>query len=120
MRIAHISHDRSAICPFTRVSPAASMGFASGVPHRPRRRRAPPVCSQGELMDKQAATGLVVADSEVPDWWPYAREVPHWHVWRGIAGLLYARRLMSSPPRVVRSQDPAELLNQIKLAELHL
>jgi hypothetical protein len=40
-------------------------------------------------------------------------------VWRGIAGLLYARRLMSSPPRVVRSQDPVELREQIMQAELH-
>jgi hypothetical protein len=39
-------------------------------------------------------------------------------VWRGIAGLLYARRLMSSPPRVLRSQDPVELLDQIRQAEL--
>jgi hypothetical protein len=71
-------------------------------------------------MDIETATGLVVSDSEAPDWWPYAREFPHWHVWRGIAGLLYARRLMSSPPRVVRSQDPVELLDQIKRAEHHL
>ena len=28
------------------------------------------------------------ADAEPPDWWPYAGEFPHWHVWRGIAGLL--------------------------------
>jgi hypothetical protein len=71
-------------------------------------------------MNNETATGLVIADTGAPDWWPYAREFPHWHVWRGIAGLLYARRLMSSPPRVVRSQDPVELLDQIKRAELHL
>ena len=58
------------------------------------------------------------ADAEPPDWWPYGGEFPHWHVWRGIAGLLYARRLMSSPPRVLRSQDPAELRDQIRQAEL--
>ena len=57
-------------------------------------------------------------DAEQPDWWPYAGEFPHWHVWRGIAGLLYARRLMSSPPRVLRSQDPVELRDQIRQAEL--
>jgi len=58
--------------------------------------------------------------AEPPDWWPYASEFPHWHVWRGIAGLLYARRLMSSPPRVVRSQDAGELRDQIRQAELRL
>lgn len=58
------------------------------------------------------------APGDAPDWWPYAREFPHWHVWRGIAGLLYARRLMTSPPRVLRSQDPAGLRDQILQAEL--
>ncbi len=62
--------------------------------------------------------GPGTADAEPPDWWPYAGEFPHWHVWRGIAGLLYARRLMSSPPRVLRSQDPVELRDQIRQAEL--
>ena len=62
--------------------------------------------------------GPGAADAEPPDWWPYAGEFPHWHVWRGIAGLLYARRLMSSPPRVLRSQDPVELRDQIRQAEL--
>jgi hypothetical protein len=36
-------------------------------------------------------------------------EFPHWHVWRGIAGILYARRMLSSPPRVVRAETPAQL-----------
>jgi hypothetical protein len=53
-----------------------------------------------------------------PDWWPYAAEFPDWHVWRGIAGLLYARRLMSSPPRVLRSQDALDLREQIRQAQL--
>jgi hypothetical protein len=76
-------------------------------------------CSQGEQMDNESAIDLVTADGEAPDWWPYAQEFPYWHVWRGIAGLLYARRLMSSPPRVVSSQDPVELREQIMQAELH-
>jgi hypothetical protein len=41
-------------------------------------------------------------------------------VWRGIAGLLYARRLMSSPPRVVRGHDPVELRDLIRQTELQL
>jgi hypothetical protein len=28
----------------------------------------------------------------VPDWWPFAAEFPRWHVWRGVCGLVYARR----------------------------
>jgi hypothetical protein len=26
-----------------------------------------------------------------------------WHAWEGVGGILYARRLLSSPPRVVRA-----------------
>ena len=44
-------------------------------------------------------------DDKVPDWWPYAPEFPDWHVWRGVAGLLYARRPRSSPPKVVRGKS---------------
>lgn len=75
---------------------------------------------QGEPMEKEAATDLMTAGTEQPDWWSYGHEFPRWHVWRGIAGLLYARRLMSSPPRVVRGQDPAELRELIKENELQL
>ena len=56
-------------------------------------------------MDKEASTDLMTAGTEDQDWWAYSSEFPRWHVWRGIAGLLYARRLMSSPPRVVRGHD---------------
>jgi hypothetical protein len=62
-----------------------------------------------------AAAGVMTG--EAPDWWPYAREFPYWQVWRGVAGLLYARRRRSTPPRVVRGQDAAELREQIRRAE---
>jgi hypothetical protein len=39
---------------------------------------------------------------------------PHWEVWQGIAGLVYARRLLSSPPIVVRAEDPRDLIDQIR------
>jgi hypothetical protein len=71
-------------------------------------------------MDREAATDLMTAGTEHPDWWSYGQEFPRWHVWRGIAGLLYARRLLSSPPRVVRGQDPAELRDLIRETELQL
>jgi hypothetical protein len=52
---------------------------------------------------------------EVPDWWrPYAAEFPYW---RGVSGLLYARRPFSSPPVVVRATDVDDLRDQIKNRE---
>ncbi len=63
-------------------------------------------------MDGDSARGAVAVD-ENPDWWPYAPEFPHWHVWRGVAGLLYARRPRSSPPKVVRGRDLTTLRERI-------
>jgi hypothetical protein len=37
-----------------------------------------------------------------------AREFPHWHCWKGVAGMLYAS-LRRSPPLVVRGTDPQTL-----------
>jgi hypothetical protein len=56
------------------------------------------------------------AEDQIPDWWPYAPEFPHWHVWRGVAGLLYARRPRSTPPIVVRASDAAGLRERIRQA----
>ena len=42
------------------------------------------------------------------------RDHPGWHTWTGVGGLLYARRLMSSPPVVYRSTDPGELEARIR------
>ena len=57
------------------------------------------------------------APEDVPDWWPYAAEFPQWHVWRGVCGLVYARRPRTSPPLVVRAENAVELRVQIKRAE---
>lgn len=43
-----------------------------------------------------------------------AAEFPHWHCWRGISGLVYARRLNSSPPIVKRDENTTELRSQIR------
>jgi hypothetical protein len=43
-----------------------------------------------------------------------AAEYPRWYTWRGIAGLVYARRLKTSPPPVVRAEDPVDLRDQIR------
>jgi hypothetical protein len=68
-------------------------------------------------MDCETAPVAALTD-ETPDWWPYAQQFPHWHVWRGVAGLLYARRSRSSPPKVVRGKDCAALRDRIIRAEL--
>jgi hypothetical protein len=63
--------------------------------------------------------GHAVEDNAAePEWWPYAPEFPHWHVWRGVAGLLYARRPRSSPPKVVRGKDLTTLRERIIAAEV--
>jgi hypothetical protein len=66
----------------------------------------------------------VVAESEaddlaggVPAWWPYAAELPDWHVWRGISGLVYARRRDTSPPVLVRGEDAVDLRDAIRREE---
>jgi len=38
-------------------------------------------------------------------------------MWRGVAGLLYARRPKTSPPKVVRATNLEELKTRIKKAE---
>ena len=55
------------------------------------------------------------SDERVPDWWPYAAQFPDWHVWRGVAGLLYARRPKSSPPKVVHGKTVEDLRDQIEI-----
>lgn len=46
------------------------------------------------------------------------RDYPPWHAWEGvIAGLLYARRPMSTPPMVVRAVTPDGLRQAIEAAE---
>ena len=67
-------------------------------------------------MVSDSATGATAVE-ESPEWWPYAPEFPHWHVWRGVAGLLYARRPRSSPPKVVRGKDLTTLRERIISAE---
>jgi len=68
------------------------------------------------MQDEQPAASSDMGE-DVPDWWPYAAEFPHWHVRRGVCGLVYARRPRSSPPLVVRAGNPADLLAQIRRAE---
>jgi hypothetical protein len=48
------------------------------------------------------------------------REHPRWHCWKGVSGLLYASLRHSSPPVVVRGEDPADLRDSIRRAEAGL
>jgi len=52
--------------------------------------------------------------TEVPDWWPYAAEFPHWHVWRGADQLYHARLALTD--LTVRGEDPVDLRDEIKRA----
>jgi hypothetical protein len=56
------------------------------------------------MKEEQPAQAMGITHEDVPDWWPYAAEFPYWHVWRGVGGLVYARR-RTSPPVVVRGED---------------
>jgi hypothetical protein len=67
--------------------------------------------------DEQPPAWTEALHEEVPDWWPYAAEFPRWHVWRGVSGLVYARRPRTSPPLVVRGEDAVDLRDQIRRAE---
>ena len=69
------------------------------------------------MQDEQPPQARGTTDKDVPDWWPYAAEFPHWHVWRGVCGLVYARRPRTSPPVVVRGEDAVDLRNQMRRAE---
>jgi hypothetical protein len=40
-----------------------------------------------------------------------------WHWWRGVTGLLYARLPKTSPPKVVRAEDMAGLVEKITAEE---
>ncbi len=70
--------------------------------------------------DEQPPAWRDALHEDTPNWWPYAAEFPQWHVWRGVCGLVYARRPRTSPPLVVRGEDAVDLRDQIKQAESKL
>jgi hypothetical protein len=70
--------------------------------------------------DEQPPARPEALHEDVPGWWPYAAEFPQWHVWRGVSGLVYARRPRTSPPLVVRGEDAVDLRDQIRRAESKL
>lgn len=72
---------------------------------------------EGAVDEEQPSQALRSANEETPGWWPYAAEFPQWHVWRGVCGLVYARRPRTSPPVVLRGEDAVDLRDQIRRAE---
>ena len=71
--------------------------------------------------DPAAARQPTYADSTAgPALDDVAREHPRWRCWKGIAGLLYATLRGSSPPVVVRGEDPMDLRDEIRPAEASL
>ena len=53
-------------------------------------------------------------DTAEPSLEDVAAEFPRWRCWIGIAGLHYGRRMKTSPPVVVRAEDPLDLRDQIR------
>jgi hypothetical protein len=41
-------------------------------------------------------------------------EFPAWEMWEGVNGLVYARKPLTSPPVVLRGEDPVDLRDQIR------
>ena len=41
-------------------------------------------------------------------------QFPRWHAWRGVAGLMYVRRMKTSPPPVFRGYTAEALAAQIR------
>jgi hypothetical protein len=69
------------------------------------------------MHDEQPPASSEITREDIVDWWPYAAEFPHWHIWRGACGLVYARRPRTSPPLVVRAISAADLRHAIEAAE---
>ena len=72
-------------------------------------------------MERQAGIWPGPEADDTPDWWPYSAEFPHWRVWRGISGLVYAQRLCSHPTAssaLVSGEDAVDLRDQIKRADV--
>jgi hypothetical protein len=69
-------------------------------------------------MERQTVTRPEPAVQEAPDWWPCAGEFPHWHVWRDICGLVYARRVGPDRAALVFGEDPVDLRDQIRRVEI--
>jgi hypothetical protein len=48
---------------------------------------------------------------------PLLGRFPGWQCWQGVSGILYARKLKSSPPVIVRSATAEELADRMSLAD---
>jgi len=55
--------------------------------------------------------------SEMPEYTQQVAAWPGWVWWHGVNGQLYARRKLTSPPKVVRAHNFTVLLERIRAAE---
>jgi hypothetical protein len=69
-------------------------------------------------MELQSAAWQEPPVQDASDWWPYRGEFPHWQVWRGICGLVYARRMRPDRAGLVCGEDPVDLRDQIRRVEI--
>ncbi len=71
------------------------------------------------MPERPESGGLPGGDGFIPVWWPepYRDEFPNWHVFDGVGGLRYARRLRTSPPLVIRGESAHDLYDQMKREE---
>ena len=65
-------------------------------------------------MENRSGPGPVAADERAAALRQVEHDFPYWRCWVGVLPhLLYARRVRSSPPRVVRAPDVAGLRQAI-------
>ena len=70
--------------------------------------------TRGYLYSTLLYTATVDKHSAEPTLEDVQSEYPAWHCWRGIAGLLYARKPLTSPPVVIRGEDATDLRDKIR------
>src|SRR2546430_7439767 len=91
------------IPPHPRGSSSNHMGPAT-LSYVDQTRRLAARSLEGVMEDERSPTGPEVSRDDIPDWWPFAAQFPHWHSWRGARALEYARRPRTSPPARVRGE----------------
>ena len=109
--LAELHSARSGLLAEIRASDDATDAHVERAAGRPARRAA---SHAGSANPGRAGRGGHVMTGPEPTLDDVAAMFPHWHVWRGIAGLVYARKPLMSPPVVLRGEDPADLRDQIR------
>ena len=61
-------------------------------------------------------TAAVMLGPSLPTLADVSREFPRWHCWYGVAGLMYAGLVRSSPPLTLRAETALGLREKIRQA----